>query len=171
MKYVIEFEGFALSKTFVFKEATIRNLNTEFRQWFWIRPPFNFQKLTNKEKRIVRYCERKIHKLSWSSGTQSFNNFCEVLKTIKDDDIVFTKGLQKANILSTLIPSLAKVYDLDDFQCPKYFKEFNSKVITTCPLEMHKDSEHCSYKKAHFFVDFIKTYNEFKDSAELGFPF
>lgn len=160
MKYIIEFEGFSLCKKFVFKEVSIYNIDTDQLTWLFLRSPYPFNYLCNIDKRIIRYCQTHLHRIYWRAGKQYYFELLNHLSKISEKDIVYTKGLQKANILKTLLDQAVSVVDLEDLECKNVSVYMKNIKATDCVLRFHKDSEHCSHTKALAYREFLRSRDE-----------
>lgn len=162
MKYVIEFEGFSLPRSFVFKEIAILGIDNHESNHFFVKPPKKFEKLSDMEKRIVRYCESNMHQVYWFAGRDKFSNVLNYLSEILvDGSIVYTKGLQKQRILQKLMYP-CQVIDVESFSPESlYTREGLEGLITTCQpckLSFHKENLHCAHVKAILLKDIIFHY-------------
>lgn len=167
MSYIIEFEGYSLPNKFIFKEVTIVNNNTEEFTSFFLRSPYPRQCLTAKEKNIVKFCETHVHKISWYSGIHKITDFKKYLSAIKAGDKVFSKGLQKVDILRKLLDPGVILIDLEDLNCEKVSVFLQKNKLNSCMLEFHIGSEHCSYNKAQAFK-FVKANHDSSSREEHG---
>lgn len=164
MKYVIEFEGFLLPRGFVFKEITICNIKctedpTYFQKHFFIKPPCHFNSLTVHEKRIVKYCENKLHKIYWFAGRDKFNSVLAYLSTL-NDATVYTKGLQKANVLKNLgfNWTVINTEDLLVENTEDCSENLPIQDSIECPLSFHIDNAQCSHAKALKILNDLSSY-------------
>lgn len=87
-QWILEFEGFELSRGFVFKEISLRSLDNLISQHFFIKAPCRFLNLTDSDKSIVRWCEKNYHKINWRSGNVKFATARNILKDVLDENSV-----------------------------------------------------------------------------------
>lgn len=105
MIYIVEFEGFALATQFIFKEVSLINVDTEECTNLFLRSPFPRKCLSAKDKQNVNFCESHLHKIKWFSGIHKFREFKNLLSKIGINDRVYTKGVQKVEILQKVLNS------------------------------------------------------------------
>ena len=154
MKYIIEFEGFQLQNTFVFKEVVIYCLNTKHVEHFFVRSPPKMV-LSATDQAIINYCERNLHKIKWSSGRQCMSYVKNLIKDFDVNTVVYTKGLQKSKLLQSMFKHLS-VYDLEELGCPKFNKVISPNE-SVCPLPFHSRSVCCAHRKALAFAKFLES--------------
>jgi hypothetical protein len=162
MNWIIEFEGFALSRSFVFKELTIRSIEASYSKHFFIKSPCHFDRLIARDKRVVRWCEANLHNIHWFAGKDKFSDVILYLKSNLDQtSTVFTKGRQKVEILKGLkFPgTINNVEDLIIHPLNQLEVEFDDRS-SLCPLLFHKKNSHCSHAKSYALLQY---FNEPKD--------
>lgn len=171
MKYVVEFEGFQLAKGFVFKEISICSIDGSLGFQFFVKPPMRFERLSLKDKKIVRYCETYLHKIFWHAGYVRFANVKQRLQDLfSKDDTLYTKGIQKTQILSDLNLG-TQVINLEDI-----VTSFECESITNCEVEcilsFHKSSVHCAHRKSIIYSQLLNQslQNESTTSQEQNVP-
>lgn len=155
MNYVVEFEGYAFSSKFIFKEVCIFNVNTEEINNLFLRSPYPRKCLSAKEKRIVNFCESNLHKIKWYSGYQKYKDFKHSLSQIGLRDKVYTKGVQKVEILQRILNPNVEVINLEDIGCENISVYMHDLNLNHCIFADHKDSDHCAYLKAQAFKIFL----------------
>lgn len=156
MSYLIEFEGYSFPKRFIFKEVTILNLQSDEYSCYFIKSPYLRKYLSAHEKRIVNYCATYLHKIDWFTGIHQISVLKDHFSLIKPGEKVYTKGLQKCNILKQFLHSDITLIDLEDCECEKASVYLKNIEIKNCILDQHKNSAHCSFLKAQAFQSFIK---------------
>lgn len=167
MKYVVEFEGFQLAKGFVFKEISICSVDGLIGVQFFVKPPKRFEWLSPKDKKIVRYCETYLHKIFWHAGYDRFSTVKQRLQDLfSKDDTLYTKGLQKTQILHDLNLK-AQVINLEDVMTSSDCESITDCQIE-CVLSFHKGSEHCAHRKSILFSQILnqRLQNESATSQE-----
>lgn len=155
MNYIVEFEGYSFPNKFIFKEVTIVNINTDKFSNFFVQSPFPRKCLSRKENNIVSFCEHNLHKIKWCSGIHSIREVKQCLSKIKAGSKIYTKGIQKVNILKNLVDSAVVVIDLEDLDCKNAAVYLSNFKVKTCTLDYHKKNEHCSFIKAQAFKNFL----------------
>ncbi len=159
MKYVIEFEGYHIKNSFVFKEVTAVNLETLEVIHLFIKSPFQRKKLQYNDRKVVRFCELFLHRIKWHAGRSYMKEFIDFIKLIPSGSQLYTKGQQKVDLLRKYC-SQCTVHDLEETGCPGITKIHNVQT-NVCPLSFHQNSLNCSHIKAITFAKFLlKAQNE-----------
>jgi len=167
MKYIIEFEGFQLQSKFIFKEVCVVSIDSDETFTYFLKSPFKFDKLSNKEKRTVRYCENHLHNIFWKAGSDKCSDFLSFLKTLRNTDIVYTKGLQKTNILFALLPVGTQVVNFEDIDNSATIESLSKQIPTdACKLRFHKYSLNCAVLKAQVLKQHLQ--NESFNGTQHG---
>jgi hypothetical protein len=170
MKFVLEIEGFTLEKGFVFKELTLWSLQNNFDRHFFVKPPCPFNWLSEKDKRIVKYCEKFIHKIHWSAGRDTFLEVRSYLQRLLNDTtnsvVVYTKGESKINVFKQVLGLKCEIQDINQLELKsnqewnedlkKYMESINSTEF--CPLKFHTNHSHCTQVKAAVIAEFLNSY-------------
>lgn len=161
MNFVVEFEGFPLSNKFIIKEACIRETSDVPSipyQHFLIKSPFSIKKLTYKDRRTVKFCEKLLHRIKWSMGDCVYGDFVFALNSIPEGSLIYTKGLQKVKLLESIrINSSGAIRNLEDLGCVPITKQQKS-LSNTCPISFHREMYNCSHEKSMCFVAFLKNH-------------
>jgi hypothetical protein len=169
MKFVLEIEGFTLERGFIFKEITLWSLTNNFESHFFIKPPFPFERLSVKDKRIVQYCENYVHKIHWSAGKDLLREVRRYLQRLLNDDgpiTVYTKGATKVNVLKVGLGLNCEIQDINKLELKStekwkddialYMQGLGSTEL--CPLKFHKNHYHCTQVKAAVIAEFLNSY-------------
>lgn len=170
MSWIIEFEGFNLSRGFVFKEVSILATDKSICRHFFLRPPCRFDRLTDKDKQIVRWCETDHHKIYWFAGKDKFSELRSYLaSTLEDGSKIYTKGQQKVDILNLLgIPGLVEnTENTSSLQAITQWLRVHADIVRKsppCPLSFHKGNLHCAYIKAFVLAE---EFNKSDDNESL----
>jgi hypothetical protein len=171
-QWFLEFEGFELSRGFVFKEVSIRSADNQVSKQFFIRSPCGFSKLSDSDKKIVRWCEKYYHKINWRSGNISFESTEKILKNVLNNSSkVFTKGFSKVKVLqSTKIPGIFEnIEDNKEIPTVANFKKNYPELLNLykgCQLPFHKDQVHCADLKSFVLAAHISNYESlFKEEC------
>jgi len=165
MIYAVEFEGFFVKKSFVFKEICVRSVEDNITLiHFFIRSPYPFERLTRKERGIVKYCEENLHGIFWYAGHNQFKEVRHFIQeTITSDDVVYTKGNQKVDILKRQLGLACSVIDIEA-ERPEAYKSLAEKhpgeEEQCCPLSFHRDSVHCAVFKTLLLKNILKEVEE-----------
>ena len=174
MNWILEFEGFALSSGFVFKEISLRSLETGKQEHFFIRSPCRIENLSRKDLRIVRWCEHNHHCIHWRGGNISISKVLARIRSIiiGTDSKILTKGNTKAEILKKLnfggsvedIEATCNLSSVDTWDS----QYVDLKIADPCPLRFHRHNKHCSHWKSLVVFEFLKKQkNEFVPEEEL----
>lgn len=150
---VIEFEGFQFqTDSSVIKELAFHSVDYGHHGCWTFLPPLPWGQLSNKNRKTFSWMTRYCHGLRWESGEISYT-FLSLILTflLSSHSNIYTKGLEKKNFLEKL--SGRKVFDLNEFDCPK-ISTFEKSPLK-CPS--HKQSfKHCAVFKAYSYSSFIK---------------
>jgi hypothetical protein len=147
--YVIEIQGFTgRNKNFVLKELTMMNVETQqiiFNAL--VTSPYSFNSLSPQEQRVVNYVSKNIIQLRWEDGIITFTHLLhKILKTIKPDDTVYTKGNIKCKFLTKILNR--HVVDLGEtFCCPSLKVLRKNELAEDCPFH-NNPKESCSLTSA-----------------------
>lgn len=163
MKYIIEIEGFKLTKKFIVKEITIRNLQREM-QHFLVKSPFSFDKLSYLEKRTVKYCESNLHLIHWRAGNTSFGVLKNYLQSnLTNESEVYIKGAEKVNVLRNELGLTCTITDVNQIEPCTWlsWKVDLSDVrkrtsFVPCPLYFHRDIVHCTNLKVQLISEKLR---------------
>lgn len=119
----VDIQGFIVNGLFCPKELTIE---IGFKQSHFIfTPPQPFSKLTGNEKKTVKYVEKYIHGIRYSSGDVDYSKLYEILETklIYAADYIYVRGQQKAEFLQqncqicSVFPTIIDVCKFDGTPC------------------------------------------------------
>ena len=117
-------------------------------QGFSFCPPKNFQ--PNKQ---MTWNTKHLHGIAWSSGKLDYDKLFAVFYDIKVMNAeVFSKGLEKCRLLTTLLGQ--NVENLDEYGCPKIQDLVtNSFWMCSSYLFRHKTRLHCAERKPKVYGD------------------
>lgn len=159
-RIIIEFQGFNLKSKFCFKEVTVSEIGSKVFTHFFIKSFKNFCDLSLQDRKVVQYCERNLHRIYWSAGSQSFKQVHDyVNQLLKEGAVVYTKGAEKVKILEKSFKISGPILNLDDLWMDLDFQGYNSDV-ERCPLPFHKNVSSCSHLKAQTFAKLLEAYDE-----------
>jgi len=169
MNYIVDFEGFNLSFNFVIKEFVLLSLDSEKKVHFLLNSPrFKNKCFKLKETKSIAYCENYLHCVRWRTRGQTFADLLNFLhKTLKSEDTVFIKGLEKVKVFCKQLNPPCRVRDINELLT---FAEVSKDWITlareqinkngnSCPLYFHKSNPHCANIKTEIFSRILKTAN------------
>lgn len=101
----VDLQGFQIDQGFIVKELAIR-IDSQMSH-FLFKSPVLYRNLSEKEKRNVKYVERRIHGLNFSFGYVDYYEIKAILwNHLKNVDLVFTNGHQKFNFLQNTFEEL-----------------------------------------------------------------
>ena len=116
---------------------------SESMQTLLFQSPYSESLVPEYIRKTNRWITNNLHKISWEDGYIPYSQMPATLSQFsKGWGPIFTKGSEKAQFLSTILGE--KVFDLDDFDCPKA-DELALPLMTTC-LVGH--TKHCALFKA-----------------------
>lgn len=120
---LLDLQGFRDYKNrFIIKELAYAT--KEYTQVYLVKPPYPFSKLTNDEKKQVKWLERN-RGIYWRQGYIDYNEFSRLIKPVLDKANVFVKGSEKCKWLRELSPD-CKVLDIGERGCPNLKSLFDS---------------------------------------------
>lgn len=167
MKYIIDFEGFALSSIFVIKEFVLSSLDSNAKTHFLLSSPnLNTRFLRFKDKAKISYCENWLHGIRWETRGKRFTDLRKFINlTLVSSDIIFIKGEEKVKIFCKQLNPPCRVRDINDLltyaEVSKDWMSLAREQINSsgnnCPLYFHKSIPHCSTLKAEIFSKMLKT--------------
>lgn len=110
MEAVVEFQAYSLSRNlFLVKELAIIPLTRYSVKptIFLFKPPYSWNKLFPEEKKKNWYAEKKLHKISWDSGSIPPENLVKILhNNLEYVKKIYTKGSLKQKYLQNLLPDM-----------------------------------------------------------------
>lgn len=155
---VIEFEGFQVNTNdFVVKELAFYSVDFGYHGLWSFLPPHSWEQLSPKERKTFAWLTRNLHGLRWDSGDLPFSYLEPILSSLFISyETIYSKGLEKVKFLEYL--SGQKIFNLDDFNCPK-ISFFHTSTVK-CPN--HKTHfKHCALTKAFTYGEYIKERKKF----------
>lgn len=161
MVFIVEVEGYQHSNSkFFIKELALYDVKRD-TLWPYILPcpsktyfAWNAQISTDSAEHHIAFLEQNIHGLRWSynpqnlkSATFALKKLSEFLQSLPSKERFFTKGANKAKMLSSLLG--INIQNLEDI-LPR---EILTKDIgTQFPGMRECCFEHCPYNKKHCAV-------------------
>lgn len=89
----VDLQGFNLNKEFIIKEFAYST--NDYTQVFLVKPPYAFSRLSENEKKQVRWLE-KNYGILWSEGYIDYREFRRIIVSHLKDKKIFVKGPEKA---------------------------------------------------------------------------
>lgn len=165
--FLVDIQAFYVKKRFYPKEIGILNLLTHQTAHFIIKSPFPKSLLETEDETEVTWLEHHYHGLDWNSGTTSLEEFITTFESIISSSSsidtlgpvrIFVKGLEKANLLSTILKDIATVHTIIEIT------NKNIPALRKYAYQPHclnhvfmKKNGHCALSN----VMFLKNYSEF----------
>jgi hypothetical protein len=134
MVYVIvDIQGFKYRKNdFILKEIAVLCSKYQYHH-FIIKPPIDFQSLSNDERKQIIWTTNHIHGLYWQDGFYAFNDIKNFLKNHLKDKLIYVKGYEKKIFLENFLNN-NRILNVEEIDCP------NLKTLkSNC-----KEYNHCS---------------------------
>lgn len=114
--FIIDVEGFQLSKDFFVKELAVFNPVTE-NSWVGLfKPPFESLYLKKKGLQCINYCTDNFHGLKWDQGEFPYSAIYPMISHFANNATLYAKGQQKCAWLRQF--TSAPVIDLETLGCP-----------------------------------------------------
>lgn len=146
MKVVaVDIQGFVLDKEFHPKELTIHDGNQTNHYLF--KPPTSFNSLSDSDKKQVRFTERSIHGIHYSSGYIEYSAVSDIIKdNLLSANIIYVRGHQKIDYLrkklfevigfsgAAVYPYVVNVETFDHFAYPP--PKFQADIPHNCTHHM-----------------------------------
>lgn len=111
---VVDIQGFKnVENEFIVKEFAY--CTSEYSQVFLVKPPYLFSKLTNEEKKLVKWVEHN-RGFNWNQGHIDYREFKRIIKPVLAHKIVIVKGLEKTKWVKDL--SECHIINIEDKGCP-----------------------------------------------------
>jgi len=165
-KGIIEFQAFrGNNNEFIIKELVFLDLQTLVVFPFLFKPPFSFNKLTNKAKKTNKWLMRNFHHIEWCDGFTTYNSLESVMQHFCSEfTSIYTRGLEKCNWVQKYSPG--QVYDIT---LNKNFQLGNHEQI--CILKKNKQhrTSQCALKNAYRLAAFLKPVAETSSGGSGGY--
>lgn len=148
---IIEFQAFrGNNDRYIVKELIILDLQTYVIYNFLFKPPFPFNKLNSKSKRVNKWLTRNLHHIGWSEGYTGYeeverimNHYCSKFTRL------YTTGLEKRNWIR-----LYTTKDVIDVKMDKCFEFVMGDICILTKNDKHAQS-HCAVKNAYRLAAFL----------------
>lgn len=123
--YIIDVQGFKdKENNFILKELALAADN--FTQVYLIKPPFPYSKLTDKDRRQVRWVG-KNYGITWSEGMIGYTEFKSIVQFYFKNKAILVKGSEKVKWVKELC-SDCDVTDIGEMGCPNFEELY--KMVT-----------------------------------------
>lgn len=127
-------------------------LKDGFKAIYVFLPPHSWSELPDHVQRENRFIEDYLHQLVWEEGTTDYANLKGILLHLTEDSkFIFTKGEEKAKILSEILER--DIVDMT-LETPSYQIMAATRVMD-CIYRKH-NNKFCAFVNAHKLFDFIK---------------
>lgn len=115
--YIVDVQGFKdKDNNFIIKELALATEN--YTQVYLIKPPFPYSKLTDKERRQVRWIE-KNYGITWREGVIDYIEFKKKAQNFLKSKTILVKGLEKVKWVQELC-SDCDVTEIGEMGCPNF---------------------------------------------------
>lgn len=99
---ICDIQGFSIDGEFCVKELSF--VLGDKISHFIMMPPKEFSSLSDKDKRTVKFLEKKLHGLRYTSGYIEYGKLPEILKSIlQSGDIIYVNGHQKHDFFKNIM--------------------------------------------------------------------
>lgn len=116
---IVDVQGLrGFNNEFIIKEFAI--VANEYSQTFLIKPPYSFHKLSNREKKQIRWME-KNYGIRWSEGFIDCREFKRIIVPYLENRKILTKGSEKIKWIKELCLN-CEVVDIGLNGSPNLFK-------------------------------------------------
>lgn len=168
--FIIDVQGYSHDRSFIIKELTIIQLYSENVHHFLVKPPFDKAILPSDEQKSILWLENFHHKIKWEDGSHEYGEvFSDLRKTIRDADIIYVKGSEKALFIQSITGKFT--IDLDKLHCPKANQLPIPKLWSklTCSYYNHSTCDvKCSLLQALKFKEWLlNLFDEGFDECDL----
>lgn len=165
-RYIVDFQGLRIENksSYIIRELTIVDIDTDCVIHFQPKPPFDFSYLTDAEKRCYNWLYMAYHQIDWNDGNIDYSTAMNIFRRkIRDNgNIIYIKGSDRATFLRTL--TSAAVIDLDELHCP----QANSNSLRNLHIPLchypahatHQSTAICSLYRAIKYKVWFKKTNE-----------
>ena len=149
---VIDLQGFQLTPhSFVVKELAFYDINNGYHGRWSFKPPHPWEDLSPSKQKSYAWVTRNLHGMSWKSGKLPYKTFRRILMSLFTSyDIIYVKGLEKANFLKKFSADL-NIVNLD---CPK-IDDLHLPIVK-CPFHL-PESHYCALQRAAAFAKLLRS--------------
>lgn len=110
---VVDIQGYTLPEEFIIKELSIKV--GDQHEHFVFKPPYPYNDLSLKEKRIVNVSENKLLGIRYSYGKIEYGEIDGILqKYLTDVDYVYVRGNQKYKFLRERLSKSTKLVNIEN---------------------------------------------------------
>lgn len=149
----LDFEGFLLDENnFIVKELSFCDLEKNYHNFWTFQPPYEFSKLTLKQKRQYFWIKNNTHGFTWYSGDLPYSKLFSFLRRLsKRYARIYVKGHEKTRFIERFCKD--KCFNIEDLGCPKI--DFLPHHNISCGF-YHSSPTHCALVKAISFSQYLK---------------
>lgn len=171
IKYVIDMDGFVVGNKFKCRELAVCDLEEHCYSWFF--KVGNFHRLSEKDRKTVNFCWRRIHGLKFTNKTKRnikvhdqemvsviVGSLAEAAQK-EHKLIAFKGGNYEKNLLEEL--HYTNYINLEELGCPKVVKLPDDTVVPFYehdPAKYNKKGDktviHCPMAEVIYFVRWLK---------------
>lgn len=127
---IADIQGFKNdANNFIVKEFALAT--PEYTQVFLVKPPYAYRRLTDSEKKHVKWVEKNLG-YRWSEGHIDYLHFKRIIKSYLEHKQVLVKGLEKTNWIKELCDSCV-VIDIETKGCPSLLELIKKYSININP--------------------------------------
>lgn len=132
MEYFVDYQAFVHSvncKTnkYIIKELAIVPIEGEHAVYLF-KPPYNWSKLSPRDKTQNSWLERNYTHLRWESGNHDYSELKEILQFhLSDAKIIWMNAPEKVKCMKIFYPD--KVYQLENFPSLKILKKYDNPTM------------------------------------------
>lgn len=155
-----DFQGFVIDTHFYPKELTIK-INEQMLHML-VKPPKEYSRLNEEDRKQVHYLEKHFHGLRYSSGNVEYDLVTEMLENFFEGvHIIYVKGSQKEKFLQT-IPGIdhSKIINIEKLQNDEYMEvpKFE-KEVPQCLHHIKSSKYMCSLRNCEKMEDWLQNYH------------
>ena len=140
--FIVDVEGFQISKDFFVKELAFYNPESH-KMWHGLfKPPFDKVLLKKKGLKCIDFCTEQFHGLRWEHGDYPYSALYSIISHFAANAILYAKGAEKCKWLQQF--TAAPIFDLEQLGCPP-----SQHLPHGCPCPQHNTLKwKCALDKA-----------------------
>lgn len=146
----IDLQGFKhKNNEFVVKEICILTKNIKFHEI--IKPPYQYNCLTEKYKREARWLTNTYHGIYWQDGCITQHELKKLIQPIINEKILLVKGNEKVKWLKEIFgDKYITCINMDNIGCTIKLSKFSTTDVnrTICDKHNNLKQYHCSFQNA-----------------------
>ncbi len=161
MMACLDVQGFWSQGNFIVKEFGLVDMKCTQTELYLFKPPFPSSMLSAKDVVTNNWLTRNYHHLEWESGFLEYDEFTSKMNSIGNRyDVLYVKGEQKRNFISSFVPDKCIVVNLDTKDCPSLRLLARWSTAYTCPLvhpfcAMSDAFRLCMWMSASYYRDYF----------------